>query len=225
MRLRNTMHFRTITAASLLAFALAIPGSTAAVPAETGDLDAPPPRRVDTPAMPSLWDRPASAAPVMVNAAAPAKPEEPERVKSGSPLWAIPLATLTTTRERPIFSPSRRPPPAVAPVPLVAAPQQRPKPVEIKRPQLALVGTIAGPEQSVGIFVDQTTKAALRLKIGDEYQSWRLRAVAPREVTLEDREQTMVLRLPAPGASAAEQMLTQAENTAAQPEHPQHGRR
>ena len=48
MRLRKTMHWRTITLASLLTCALAIPGSTAAVPTDTGDLDAPPPRRDPT---------------------------------------------------------------------------------------------------------------------------------------------------------------------------------
>jgi hypothetical protein len=216
MRLRNTKHWRAITAVSLLVSALAIPGSTAAVPTDASELDAAPPRRVDTPATPSLWEQLASPAPVVVNAAAPAKPAAPERAKSANPLWAIPLATLTTTRDRPIFSPSRRPPPpAVAPTPVAAAPTPRPKPVKVEQPQLALVGTIAGSEQSFGIFVDQTTKAALRLKIGEEYQGWRLRDVAPREVTLEHDQQTMVLSLPPPDANAAQPVTMQAENTSA----------
>ena len=34
---------------------------------------------------------------------------------SGNPLWSVPLSVLTATRERPVFSASRRPmPPAVA---------------------------------------------------------------------------------------------------------------
>ena len=45
MKLRHTMPWRAITAASLLTCALAIPGSTAAVPTDTGDLDAQQPRR------------------------------------------------------------------------------------------------------------------------------------------------------------------------------------
>ena len=102
-----------------------------------------------------------------------------------------------------------------APTPVVAAPPPRPKPARVERPQLALVGTVAGSEQSFGIFVDQTTKAALRLKIGEEYQGWRLRAVAPREVTLEHDEQTTVLSLPPPDANAALPVTAQAENTAA----------
>jgi len=214
MRLRKTMHWRAITLASLLTCALAIAGSTAAVPTDASDLDAAPSRRVDTPATPSLWDQPASPALIVVNAAAPAKPEEPERVRSANPLWAIPLATLATTRDRPIFSPSRRPPPpAVAPTPVVAAPPPRPKPVRVEQPQLTLVGTIGGPDQSFGIFIDQTTKTALRLRIGEEYQDWRLRAVAPREVTLERNEQTTVLSLPPPDANAAQPVTMQAENS------------
>jgi hypothetical protein len=37
---------------------------------------------------------------------------------------------------------------------VAAAPPPRPKPVNAERPQL---GTVAGSEQSFGIFVDQTT--------------------------------------------------------------------
>lgn len=214
MKPRKPMHWRAVVLASLITCGFAVPGSPAAVPSDAGDLDAAPTRRVDTPATPSLWDRPALQAPV--NAAAPSRPPAPERAKSANPLWAIPLATLATTRDRPIFSPSRRPPPpAVVPVPVAVAPPPRPKPAKVERPQLALVGTIAGPEQSFGIFVDQTTNAALRLKIGEEYQGWRLRTVASREVTLERDEQTVVLNLPPPDANAAQPMTVQAENTGA----------
>jgi general secretion pathway protein N len=216
MSLRYTTNWRAITAASLLVSALTIAGSTAAVPTDATDLDAAPQRRADTPATPSLWNQPAPPAPIVVKAAGPAKPAEPERAKSANPLWAIPLATLTTTRDRPIFSPSRRPPPpAVVPAPVAVAPPPRPKPAKVERPQLALVGTIAGPEQSFGIFVDQTTKAALRLKVGEEYQGWRLRDVAQREVTLVHDEETTVLSLPPPDAAAAQPVTMQAQNTSA----------
>lgn len=217
MRLPDMKHWRAIAAAALLVSAFTVAGSTAAVPTDATDLDAAPQRRADTPATPSLWDRPAPAAPVVVKAAAgPAKPAEPERARSANPLWAIPLATLATTRDRPIFSPSRRPPPpVVVPAPVAVAPPPRPKPAKVARPQLALVGTIAGSEQSFGIFVDQTTKTALRLKIGEEYQGWRLRDVAAREVTLVHDEETAVLSLPPPDAAAAQPVTMQAENTTA----------
>lgn len=224
MRLHKTTPWRAITAVSLLACALVVPGSTAAAPSDASDLDAAPQRRVDTPTTPSLWDQPAPPAPVVINAPAPKQPAEPEQVKSANPLWAIPLATLTTTRDRPIFSPSRRPPPpAVAAAPPPSAPPP-PKPPGVERPQLSLVGTIAGDEESFGIFVDQTTKVALRLKIGEDFQGWKLRAVQGREVTLEHGEKTTVLSLPSSDKSVAQPVAIQAENTGALPERlPQGG--
>lgn len=213
MMLHNAINWRSVALVPLLVSALAISGSTAAVPTDATDLDAPAPRRGDAPATPSLWDQPASPASVTAGPA-PVKRADPERAKSANPLWAIPLATLTATRDRPIFSPSRRPPPAaVAPAPVAVAPPPRPKPAKVERPQLALVGTIAGTEQSFGIFVDETTKAALRLKIGEEYQGWRLRSVASREVTLEHDDQTAVLSLPPPDANAAQLVAVEADNS------------
>ena len=72
--------------------------------------------RVGSPAK-STWSNPAdTVVQVTVTPPAPAA-AAPERVLSANPLWAMPLAQFPVTRERPIFSTSRRPPPAaVAPV-------------------------------------------------------------------------------------------------------------
>src|SRR6516165_2807674 len=49
----------------------------------------------------------------------PARDARPQdRRLSGNPLWAVPLRSLSVTSERPIFSPSRRPP--IPPVVAVA---------------------------------------------------------------------------------------------------------
>ena len=127
-----------------------------------------------------------------------APPPAPERLLSANPLWAIPLAQLSATRERPIFSPSRRPPPAaVAAEPaIVKAPTVRKKGPET--PPLALVGTIASDEEGFGIFLDQSTKAAIRLKVGEDYQGWKLRSVQGRETALEKDQQLVTLVLPRP---------------------------
>lgn len=136
-----------------------------------------------------------------VRVVAPPTGPAPERVQSANPLWAIPLAQLSATRERPIFSPSRRPPPsAVAAEPvIVKAPVVRKK--EPEAPQLVLVGTIASEEEGFGIFLDQSTKGALRLKLGEDYQGWKLQAIRGREVTMEKDQQAAVLTLPRPGAA------------------------
>jgi len=121
-----------------------------------------------------------------------------ERALSANPLWAIPIAQLPITRDRPIFSPSRRPPPpAVTPaeVPKVAA---VPKPREPERPQLTLVGTVASDDEGFGIFLDQSTTAVFRLRVGEDYQGWKLRSVQGREATLEKDQRVVPLALPQP---------------------------
>jgi general secretion pathway protein N len=134
-----------------------------------------------------------------------------EHALSANPLWAIPLAKLSTTRERPIFSSSRRPPPpATASVLVPKTPLAAPAKVE--RPPLSLVGTIISDDRSFGIFIDQSAKAALRLKIGEDYQGWKLQSVQGRAATLEHNQQTAILSLPEPGASATGQVPMQAEN-------------
>jgi len=72
---------------------------------------------------------------------------------------------------------------------------------------LSLVGTIASDEESFGIFLDQSTKQALRLKLGEDYQGWKLRAVQGREVTMEKDQQSTVLTLPAPSGQGNNQVL------------------
>lgn len=123
-----------------------------------------------------------------------------DRALSANPLWAIPLTQLPLTRDRPIFSPSRRPPPpAVAPaaVPkLVVAP----RPSEPERPQFSLVGTVAGDDDGFGIFLDQATNAVFRLRVGGEYQGWKLRSVRGRETIVEKGLQIIPLALSQPSA-------------------------
>ncbi|WP_354223022.1 hypothetical protein [Bradyrhizobium sp. F1.4.3] len=129
-------------------------------------------------------------------------PEPAPRPLSANPLWGIPLKTLSNTRDRPVFSPSRRPPPAVVAEPADSRPlpPSPPRKAEIELPPLSLVGTIAGDDESFGIFLDQSSKAALRLKLGDDFQGWKLRAINGREVTMEKDEQGALLTLPGPGS-------------------------
>jgi hypothetical protein len=127
-----------------------------------------------------------------------AAPAAPARTPSANPLWGVPLNQLSGTRDRPIFSPSRRPSPAA--VAVEAAPIKPPsRKKEIEPPQLFLVGTITSGDEGFGIFIDQSTKIALRLKVGEDYQGWKLRAIQGREVTMEKDERAAVLTLPQPG--------------------------
>jgi len=134
------------------------------------------------------------------------RPQGPARAGHalrGNPLWAVPLASLNVTRERPIFLPSRR-----APAPAVAAPAPRPEstrpppPAEPDRPRLALVGAVVGEAEGIAVFVDQATRGIIRLRTGENHSGWILRSVKGREATLEKDRETILLALPAPGEQA-----------------------
>jgi general secretion pathway protein N len=152
---------------------------------------------------PANWSEPTTT--VVEITIPPSTPGAPaaERPLSANPLWAMPLKQFTETRARPIFLPSRRPlaPPASAvTVAKVIAP---PKPKEPEQPQLSLVGTIAGDDARLGIFVDQATRAVLRLKEGEDFQGWQLRSIQNREASFQKNQQTFVVALPQPGLSQA----------------------
>jgi general secretion pathway protein N len=124
-----------------------------------------------------------------------------QTARSGNPLWGIPLKLLSATRERPIFSASRRPPPinAAPPAVAVAPPVQAPKPPE--RPQLSLVGTIVNGDDGIAIFLDQNTRAPLRIRMGAGYQGWMLRGIEARSVTLQKGDDIAVLDFPPPSSN------------------------
>lgn len=120
-------------------------------------------------------------------------------VRSGNPLWAVPLSSLSVTRDRPLFSASRRPPaPPVVVQPVVQArPAPPPPPRAPEPPRLTLVGTVAG-EQGIAVFVDQTTQTIVRLRTGEGHDGWVLRTIGGREVTLQNDRESAILSLPPP---------------------------
>ena len=117
---------------------------------------------------------------------------------TGNPLWAIPLDNLRATRERPLFSASRRPPapPVAAAAPVEAPPPAPPPPPEAEKPQLALVGVVHGAED-IGIFVNQMDQSVIRLRVGQDDHGWVVRAADLRAVTLQKDSQQVKLELPA----------------------------
>jgi hypothetical protein len=156
--------------------------------------------RDETPlqAQPSLT-QPSVIQPHGIVGAQPPAPAEP--VLSGNPLWAIPLRQLSATHERPLFAPSRRPPPVAATNTYQLAsvpPPAPPKAVEPERPQLSLVGTVAGEAEGIGVFLDQAGKTVLRLKTGENHKGWVLRTVTRRTVVLAKGFTIVELTLPAP---------------------------
>ncbi len=152
--------------------------------------------------------KPVEAAPV----AAPPRAPEPsaaattittappvEHITSGNPLWEIPLARLTASRDQPLFAPSRRPAPPLETIrPSLAPVGPPPKPPEPEKPQLTLLGTVAGSRERIGLFIDSVSKEVLRLKAGENHQGWTLRNVRPRQVELAKGLDNTILDLAPP---------------------------
>jgi hypothetical protein len=120
-------------------------------------------------------------------------PYPPAREARGNPLWMIPLETLSATRDRPIFLPSRRPPAAPGPSPVAAVAAA---PAEPDRPRLALLGTVIGQPESIAVFATET-RGLVRLRPGQAYAGWTLHSVKLREAILHKDSETVVLALPA----------------------------
>jgi hypothetical protein len=149
--------------------------------------------------VPSTWSEPMTTTVVEVTIP-PATPNAPaERPLSANPLWAMPIKQFSATRDRPIFLPSRRPPAPLASTVTVSRVVAPPKPKEPEQPQLSLVGTILGDEDKFGIFIDQATKAVVRLRVGEDFQGWKLQSVQGREAAFQKNQLTFVVALPQPG--------------------------
>jgi general secretion pathway protein N len=202
---------RSLAAIAITAAAIAWGGSGQAIAAnDPAALDAP-----ISPVAPSTVDiRVDDPAP---RAATPSRAPREAREPRGNPLWAIPLSTLSATRERPLFLPSRRPPvpPAVAGPPVVVAAA---KPVEDQRLLLTLVGAVAGESEGFAIFIDMRDNAMVRLRTGQEHAGWTLNGVKGREVTFAKDKETAVFALPAPGTNGTPSVTPHAPGLAAVPE-------
>ena len=122
---------------------------------------------IDGPARPAPEVEGASAPPTEGTGAdaagglseAPRAPDPGAKPRAGNPLWTVPLSALSATRDRPLFSASRRPP--IVAVPIVAPPPKQevlaPPPPE--RPLLTLIGTIVSPKASVAMLQGSDAEA------------------------------------------------------------------
>src|SRR5271169_2550501 len=126
-------------------------------------------------------------------------PDPRQPPPGANPLSRIPMSSLSVTRERPLFSVSRRPPAPPAPAP--PAKIEAPPPTESAGPPLTLSGTAIGGSRDVAVMYDETTKSFVRLHVGEAAGGWNLRAIDRRTVTFEKDGRFVVVSLPAPSAA------------------------
>lgn len=138
----------------------------------------------------------ALAAAVLMAASAHAEGGPAEGAPSGdglsNPLWALPLDALSATRERPLFSPSRRPDASVAVVTTGA--ETKIVAVSGEAP-FTLIGTVVG-EPNIAVLVDKASNETVRLREGAEHGGWTLVSVLARAATFEREGAELQIVLP-----------------------------
>lgn len=102
------------------------------------------------------------------------------------------LRGLKAARERPLFSPSRRPQkPAPTPVAQVVAPVAVPPP---SAPALRLIGIVQDPENAAGL-VRRGSGPTLVLRAGDPIDGWSVSEIGPAHLTIRLGDQVQTYRL------------------------------
>jgi general secretion pathway protein N len=112
-----------------------------------------------------------------------------------NPLWSAPLEALSATRDRPLFSPSRRSP-SVAPSDPLPQKQEALAPLAPERPALKLVGTIVSSDKSVAILQGSSPESMLRLRVGQNSDGWLVQKIGLRSIVVEKGSQSVQLELP-----------------------------
>jgi general secretion pathway protein N len=106
-------------------------------------------------------------------------------------LAAQTLERLSVTRERPLFSPTRRPPPP-PPLPVVSRPEL---PAPPSPPTVHLFGIVVDAEGAHAIVRNGTSGPMVRVRIGDEVGGWKVSQIEGRKLvlSLDDRFATFTL--------------------------------
>jgi hypothetical protein len=105
--------------------------------------------------------------------------ETPTAVSDNMP---ISLDRLSATRERPLFSPSRRPPPPVAAFRALPPPPP-PPPLPKPAPSLVLFGTFESKEE-IGAIVQVGKDKPTIVRFGTYIDGWRVTEIGNRRVVL-----------------------------------------
>jgi hypothetical protein len=109
----------------------------------------------------------------------PGQPPQQPTTTLANPLEALPLDRLSATRDRPLFSPTRRPTPPPPPPP----PEQPPVAVIPQPPNLTLVGIVLDDEGARALIRSSATKAD-RVQIGDDIGGWKVAQIEGRRLVL-----------------------------------------
>jgi hypothetical protein len=105
-----------------------------------------------------------------------------------------PIDSFTAIVERPLFSPSRRPPlPIAAPVEEAEPAEPEPLPEATSAPAMRFVGTIGQGGAMTALIVREGHDVVDKLRVGDEVDGWRVSRVTASQLVIEHEAERLVL--------------------------------
>ncbi len=123
-----------------------------------------------------------------------------------NPFRNVPLESLSATKERPLFSVTRRPQQSEAATAKQASPPpaqaRAPVSSEPEGPPLTLIGTITGAGRPAAVLFNKLTRVVSTTHEGEEALGWRITTVSARSATAEKDGVAVTLNLPRPGDPA-----------------------
>ena len=111
------------------------------------------------------------------------------RAQNGEPT----LESLHATRNRPLFSPSRRPPPASQAAGSAVAVQGTRLPTPA--PQVELTGVIFGSYQQTAILRQPGKPEPKLVQLGAMVDGWRVTSITPRSIVLTRAKRSVEMQL------------------------------
>jgi len=135
------------------------------------------------------------SAPAQWSAAHDASIQAPRDVVRDNPAVPAPLDRLSATRERPLFSPTRRPPAAPAPPSVIGAERVPLAPP----PTVALIGIVLNAEGAQALVRAGPADRPVRLRRGDEIGGWKVTEIDRRQLVLSLDGRSVTVTLFTPG--------------------------
>jgi hypothetical protein len=111
-----------------------------------------------------------------------------------NPIVAQSIDSLSATRERPLFSPTRRPPAAAAAAaaPIVRRAAAAPPP---SPPGVVLLGVVIGADAARAFVRSEPPDKTLRVAIGDDIGGWKVSQIERRELVLSLGERSATFKI------------------------------
>jgi hypothetical protein len=105
-----------------------------------------------------------------------------------NPLAAHSLKEFTATRDRPLFTPNRRPPAVLKAVRDVAPPPAPP-------PNLTLFGILVGTDGPSAIVRGAPSEKVVHVRVGDQVEGWKIARIGERQIVLSRDDRSVIFKM------------------------------